>query len=549
MPKLFPEGKRKPLFLALLFLGLLFTGTAGSPRQAQAQLWVSDPALQVAVTKMQATQNLTLLDQIKNWAKDIALLGQVIQLFEFLNDQFSKFAKRVDDLLSISIIIKFLDDLMLTKLNILMHNDMKATIIASNEQAQVAKTAGETLINPEANEACIHAVVNSGLSAMKPAEDIIVDIIRKAVANRYRGDKADGIGPQYVFDHTVLTGCLADGTSPKVPFALKLKNAVDLPPGNCVDPDPNITNSLFGFTTEPMMVPPTEEIAKTSSGAPIMAPNYKKGDAEAQIETKRFGAHLFLDVLLAAGPRPTPPPALAASTPGGMTAWAQWNHCAALENAYVLPIAAYMAKFTRPNCIPGADPNHLYDTVCKATQNLCKFAQNPTTGGKLKDLNKSPAFKDCDTKGLSTYQMEYLSHLICLSLAGLLNEAGGGAPPATLTEHTDLCANSWSQWQTQLATERSAYIMGMVGLYELRDCWPRTSPEPSVKSPTSTLSSAPGGAYDGGGTEARKASARSREAVAEEQEPAALPVKMKNGLPVGVPVSADEIKWPSAVAQ
>jgi hypothetical protein len=218
---------------------------------------------------------------------------------------------------------------------------------------------------------------------------------------------------------------------------------------------------------------------------------------------------------------------------------AQFDHCVALESAFVKQCTDMVDRHTRPNCDP-SDPSFATDKpLCDASADLCLQAINKHIQFTSTNLPDFKCGQDGGTARLSPWQAEYLSHLLCTADDTHIGAAVGGASPSQLMGKSDFCNLSMANWKTQQANEENGFVNGMIALQDLRSCWAGTEGQPNPSISTPTVSN------DGGASTAPEQTTPAKRASVKTKPP----VRAESSLPVGIPVSADEASLPVVVAQ
>lgn len=545
MFRLFQAKGRRRNFLVPVFLGLLIVGgLVGMSRPAMASCCGESGYL----AQINANEKMNWFDQLKYSAENIFLVKEVVALNKWLNDAFSAFKDRVNDLLSLDIVIGFIVNWLKAQQDVLLNENRVNATIASAEQSRVAATAAARLRSPDrlSYEDCLRAALRSGLGSLDDTKRSIEEFILRAARERYRGK--DVTASNSLAANMIMHGCSPNGKGATLEpfaswFAKPQVDLVDDPLKACAPKGENPANDVFRDVPSDMVS--FVKLTEPSSGQETNVPK----PTESANEDSYVTFARIIQLITALGYRPPFPVAGNQVTAAGVAQAAQWRRCAALEAAYAQPVAAFIARRTRPRCINGVDPDHHFDYACALSDAICNFIVTPRPAGAGFDLkgSSSPMFKGClrSNKAISIFEIEYASHLICLQNQGAISLSAAGASPGTIAKASDICAGGWSAWQTQLSAERTALILGLQGALELRNCWPQTTPEPPVKDYRLKSFSDAGDITSSHG----KTKARAKKAVVAEDKLSPMPIKLKKNLPSGVPVPADEIDLPVVVAQ
>jgi len=315
------------------------------------------------------------------------------------------------------------------------------------EQASAVQSEN---VPPQNAQLCNAIVANKGSLDTEQFEKGVKNLALSAIESMYRSATDDGAGPQAAYD-SLVNRC-----------AMKLGNPADGYADECVDTSTTgadgrkLTDADMRAATldggQVLELPPMT--TKTVDGVSYQVPDPQT------TEQKFWVAGLYYCVNMA-GSRPTPPSKEQIKTPSGLTARANWDHCAAAQSALASACTTVLAFYTRPN----STYSTLIAAQKKAYEAIVSFGVN------LPDSFESGA------KGLSAYQELSSTQVICKSNQFFVSKSEGGASHPEMSDSVDRCAASWNSWQLLQNKIKYALVKSVTAMAKLPECWQQEAGE------------------------------------------------------------------------
>ena len=448
--------RAKIKLIALLFLGA-FAIAKPAPVMAKpcCEIW-APPVILVesgVISEQTAEQLAQWAVQAKNWLTEFAMLSELITLKGILDDVIG------DDLNTIANIFsagQHAEAEMRTRLAQGLVDSAAQTDVAE-KSAKLA--AAKTPPTKQNQQLCNVIVARQAPIALNLFTKMLAAKITEQIGNRYRGPGADGSGPQYAADERDLRCGKVNG--------VKTANPLDGYPARCVPDDPDLIDADLKMPTYDMVLvmPPLlpQTITTASGPVTINVPSPYEVDDDGRVNEDYKLQQLWVAAVnycyFAAGPRPTPPSGADLNSPEGIARTAAFDRAQALESTFVAQCAHRVAYLTRATCD-------------EKTVNLCVIGSLACVAARDAGVDLPPGIS-CSS-GLSEYQAELLSHLICMSKQTTTAAAGTGENHGKLMNEIGLCDWSMSKWQARLARDTVKLTKALAALKEMRRSYANT---------------------------------------------------------------------------
>ncbi len=453
-------GRVRRFLLPVLFLLMLAFGSATTVKSAQATVCVC-PEITAVNSAGWAANIAKWIQEHADWIQAFELLNTIISIVTGILKLFEEVRDMLAEKLSVLIATEHIDNALKYMAEKTMHQDAKGTIIDSTINGVKADVVARNFRRPDVKADCYTYLARQGLSGNQFFNQSVSNALLQMIETQGIGRGQDEDGPLGAWKRYIYM-CGPGSNFPKGMFA-EME-----PPAGCKEEKYSglLTSSRLVSGAYVLEIPDFK--TETFAGVPKSVP------VPSNDEQKNFvAAAVWLTNMV--GFRPSPPVGDAIKTHAGMVEVAQWHHCAAVQSALAKPCTDLIAKFTRPDCSKSQ-----YKLECDASKRACDAVSKsslPNGGSPAIDVSKMPGF-DC-AKGLSTYQVEYLNHLLCLTSDRAIALPAQGASVDANTAAVDVCAVAWSQWQTKLATEQDACTQAAAKMASL-SCWPKPNRTPAV---------------------------------------------------------------------
>lgn len=293
---------------------------------------------------------------------------------------------------------------------------------------------------------------------METYSRLVSRMVSDGIHMRYRGETDDGDGPQYV-KTTKEIRCGEKSGTENIKFGSNVGGDSSSCRGKKLTEyftmqDADLTVSSVG-RDKVLEVPSFKKGTYTDSSGTqnVNVPEPKAGKSKQSMWMAALNYCYQL-----AGPRPTPPYGDAAETPEGKVKRAQWNHCAAQQEAFIKQCADRIGRLSRPDC-----SNDDMKDLCTAIEKGCKAANEANVVSK--------EFLDGCSNGLSLYQTEHLCNAMCGSKKQNEVAAQAGAPHYKLLADLALCSIVRNSWERKMEEQDKAFLKAVDGMESLDECW------------------------------------------------------------------------------
>ncbi len=457
-------GRLRRFFLPVVFLLALAIGaTATRPTQAAV---CSCPEI-AAINSAGWAENIAKwVQEHADWLQAFELLNTIIGISSAIYDTSQEIFGLMGEKLDTLIAMEHTNTALNSEIANTMHRDSKLAAIDTAINAVKADIVANNFRRPDVKADCYTTIARQGLSGNHIFNQTVSNALTQMVETQGIGREEDESGPLGAWKRYIYM-C---GSLPGFPKGM---HAEMEPPASCKE------EKYAGLLTSSRLLSGAYVLEIPDLVDKTINKVTKKVPEPSNDEQRNFvAAAIWLTNV--AGFRPSPPVGKQIETHQGMVELAQWNHCAAVQSALAKSCADLIAKYTRPDC---SDANYnKYKLECDAGTRACQAVSAsslPDKGGPAIDLSKMPGF-DC-VKGLSTYQAEYLNHLLCFTNDRAIALPAQGASPAANIAAADACAVAWDQWQTKMATQQDACTQAAAKMASLT-CWPKQNRPPIITS-------------------------------------------------------------------
>ncbi len=363
-----------------------------------------------------------------------------------------------------------------TMINPATAGEMRQKVLTTIAQAQSVEdvqnellTAHMTAVSnappplPSEQFVCNLLIACQGPAFMRIFAGGVAKTILDGAILRYRSSTDDGAGPQAArqeFDQQAGKG--AGG--------VKVLSKLDGAPEDIQAPtrssmtsnaDRDISAILFSRDAVLQMPKMKEETLSTPEGdIKVNVPDLRSDEENPKDRSEKEN---FLSAVQycykIAGFRPTPPSGDKMTTPEGRRAKAQWNYCAARQDAFLRQCAERIGRLTRPDCTAED-----YKDICEASLHTCN------AGRKVLVTSLPESFRNC-AAGSNLYQAEYFCNMACES--NRRYQAGGnlGSSHAQMLADIALCGVVRNSWEKQLEIEEKNFMRAVASMQNIDDCW------------------------------------------------------------------------------
>ncbi len=509
----------------MLVLSLAFCLLTGGSLVAPAPVYAGSPVI---------IDPANLIATLAEWgarfaamAKKLAVIGEIISvisnIYELIIEGFGKMINLVDDDAKLNVLGQ--EGLALTKqqlAQVWIDNDTLNAKLAADMKLAADHAA------PKNEYLCKATLVHQLATTTEDFERGGSRLALKAIESMGRGPLDDTSGVQYAFDEEKLRcaagfgNVLVDGYDASCGDSTTVGEDAkrtfidaDLTPFSM---DGAVPLEMPQFTSKVVTLPDGKEVTVS---VPIIS-----ADKPNQ---KMWLAGLYHCFQLA-GPRPTPAWGEDKMTrPTGLVERARFDHALAMQSAMVKPCTDLLAYYTRPNV---DDPSTA--SLIGEQHKRCVSAKGYVHEDDLKEK-----FSDClspNFRGLSPYQVDFLSHLMCKTEQHHISLIQAGATQPELINDTIKCSAAWNTWQAKVAAKQGALADVVTGIQGTKNNWMGV-----------------GGTMAGLTRQEDSGAHRVVKAMKPKVQPIVpQEIKAERGLPLpqaGIPFAPDEVAWPMAVSQ
>lgn len=437
----------------LIALTLLSMLAVAKPAPAMAkpccEIWspLSAAADAGAISAETAAEVAQWVAQAKSWLQEFSFLASIISWMGVLDDEIGKNLNTVGALFNAGQAGQVEARMRLAQ----GVADSEAETAAAE---QAAKAAGDkTQPTKQNQQLCNVITARQAPIALNLFTRMLAAKITEQIGNRYRGSGVDGNGPQYAADERDLRCGKTNG--------VKTANPLDGYPPQCVPSDPDLIDADLKMPTYDtvLVMPPLLPKTITTASGPVTVnvPTPYEVDDDGRVNEDYKAQQLWVAAVnycyFAAGPRPSPPSGADLNSPEGIARSAAFDRAQALESAFVAQCAHRVAYLTRATCD-------------EKTTNLCVVGSLACVAARDAGVDLPPGVS-CSS-GLSEYQAELLSHLICMVEQTAVAEAGAGENHGKMMNGLGLCQWSMSKWQARLARDTVKLTKALAALKEMR---------------------------------------------------------------------------------
>ncbi len=424
----------RPKFLVAIFLVLLAVFASFQPRQAQAVTCVC-PECTAAVTTSWVKEAI-------EWAKTIALLGQIVtavtSVYELFMDEASKLASTIN-----------ITSLIQTRTQIELADAKEAHAEALSLAEMAADAAGKMA----------QAVTASGIKcnqrSVAAAASGAGQSSARAIGDSYIGERCrSGSGVCNGLDYGVEAfnhKCSSDSGKEKTGNS-------NTDPDNCV---PSNKEFIDGSNTVKFLNSPDLiiEVPDTKDGGSYNGETSKKLAPKNDAQKRYVAALDACYTMVGARPRGPGPKDL---SPKAVQCRAVLDRCSVIESALRNSCLYRLDMMARPNSNDDAKKDER-----EAQKKACEAVVEKRMGGDAPQI-----YKDCvDGKGMSKYAADRLFHLACASgsLYDQLTLAGTGA--AEQLSQVIQCSTMRVAVEIKQAADMNAVANSAVGMESVSRCW------------------------------------------------------------------------------
>ncbi|HAX90877.1 MAG TPA: hypothetical protein DCY07_01525 [Rhodospirillaceae bacterium] len=286
---------------------------------------------------------------------------------------------------------------------------------------------------------------------------IISSVVTRGMNERYRSKTSDGSGPQYVADAWNLkcgkygtnwapTGNIIDGVPPEC--------RAEITPPNIGYADGDVSADTLG-RDKIYTVPPIVNVEKEINGVTQTVRDFVPEEGNEAHRQWIMARQYCYNV---AGPRVSPPWGADIDKPDGKTKYGRFATCLAQQSAFVKICSDRLAKLTQPDC-----SNKDFKVFCDASVQACDAARKA-------NIVLPPAYNDCGN-GLSLYQAEYLSNILCGSNRRIQADKHGGAKDPDGTRTLMMCQLMKEAWEKRMEDEDKAFLRAVISIQNMKECW------------------------------------------------------------------------------
>ncbi|MDD5585648.1 MAG: hypothetical protein PHY92_01660 [Alphaproteobacteria bacterium] len=522
------NGKGKLWFLAPVFVGLLLMGVAGNPAPAHAGCCPPDTT---ALTSIDTTQKASWIQQAKDWLQSFALLKQIIDVVTWINDGIKDLTKQWKSDVDTLIGTVHIDNMLSAQQTMLSTQSQNSVTVATAENTIITKIAADRFIMPKARRIdCDHVIMSQSAMANSHYFDKQVSLMYQAwLRDMPLGKEKDAAGP-YEIGRRYALKCPPKGSFIPENWPRDTNPLNESKDPNCEDSSGKFAKLTFGN----ILADANLEIPDMTADGMVMPSNFEQG--------KSLWAALL--VYQAQGFPPTDMVGAARQAPGGKNFSVKRAVAEGARQGLAAVCFDFIAAATRPDCLKYPDK---YKAECDASEKACKLAN-------IAGIDVEPY--NC-THGLSTIMAERLSGMACATPKAVESMLHAGGSLEGSTALVEACRGIWAASVSKANTMQANCADALAKMQTLQ--WPTGGASPTIKSikaPGATETMEKHEAEEASAIQeqpetpkAKKVRARTKEVNRSPETAPPPPVKMKNGLPLGVPVSADEISWPKAVEQ
>jgi len=382
-----------------------------------------------------------LMDKIKNWAQNIALLGQIVSLvttiYNLLTDGLeallAMLGTETGAVVSSTHVSSKIKE-MLTQA--LIDAKTKNVHDAAVAGWQASRSAGQ--IN---HYLCKAAKIHGAGATTEEFEQNMSETILRFLESSHRGRTEDGNGVKYValddamrrygkFVSPVDGYDKSDVSTAVIGVAERTLHDADVAPWSAMD-----------GAAIARLPPTTEKTIKLDADGnetlKVHVLDPKTDNEYLWLAGLGYCAHLV-------GPTPTPPWGDARKTPHGAASFTRFEQAKTLRSAASKACADLLAYYTQPN-------ETATDMIAEQKK-LCVAAQ-----GYLEPDVLKKKFENCQ-KGLSPAQADSLKMSVCKTLQHYLSYAQMGAVTQQATDGAIACSTGWFKKQTVIAAKQGALV-------------------------------------------------------------------------------------------
>ena len=279
-------------------------------------------------------------------------------------------------------------------------------------------------------------------------------VIQRGVDATYRGPWSNGNGPEYYADFAKSHEEMANVIDGYDPATASPSNLPD------VSSSTDLDSSVDAISRDrTYIVPPVKLVDTTMNGQTVKVMTFVPdktserdwGAQDRWVKATRLCYNL-------AGPRPSPPPINTRDSEASRRKRAQYDTCRARQNTFIKQCADRIGAMTRPNCdIDEMKP------FCEVAQDACEAAADAK-------IQLEPSFNDC-RNGLSLYEFEKISNLMCGSTRRFQSEGFAGAPQDEQIRVLAVCGHLMSKWEERIQMEDEAFDLAVRGMRDIQDCY------------------------------------------------------------------------------
>lgn len=453
------ESPSRMLRCCLMLAALCFLCLAGRP--AQAALWCGEPVCPGDIVTdpetLQANES-GLAESIKLWAEKHFHMQTIPGLVEELKDMINVEVKNLGDNFvtvfnALTAAEKIVNKVRIDTTDAISDAEAKNTLL----KAKLNNVVDHADMAPSEQFLCNLILVRQVVPVMTEFARIVSRVVTRGIDERYRCSTCDGNGPQYAGDLTRIkrgetvenglkSGSILDGVAEENRSTETLPGLG--PEGTDISADSLSRDMVYSM-------PPIKLVEKQVNGQSQMVKEFvpEKGNAAQQmwILARQYCYNV-------AGPRPTPPHGEAMDTADGKARRQRFDACVAQQDGFVKACGDRLAKLTRPDCA-----NDDFKPFCDAAVQACDAAAEA-------HITLPPEYNDCG-QGLSLYQAEYLSNILCGSTRSVQADGHNGATEPERVTSLVLCQLMSQAWERQIQEEDKSWMQAVQGMQESKDCY------------------------------------------------------------------------------
>ncbi|MFA6279417.1 MAG: hypothetical protein WC612_01310 [Bdellovibrionales bacterium] len=330
--------------------------------------------------------------------------------------------------------------------------------VRNQVEGQEIKHLAEHVMPPAAEQfLCNLILARQAVPVMTEFARIISKTVAKGIDVRYRSKGSDGNGPQYAMDAWNIKCGKYGENRPKT------GNAIDGVPEACRAP---VTAPTIGYADGDVSidtlsrekvytVPPIKDVDLMINGKLETVKDFfpeEGNEAHKQwLMARQYCYNL-------AGPRLTPPRDEDLDRPAGKAKFVQFLSCLSRQSAFVKTCADRLGKLTRPDC-----SNDDFKEFCDASVQACDAAREA-------QIVLPPDFNNCKD-GLSLYQAEYLSSVLCGSTRRIQADTHGGVQDPKKVSTLLMCQIMRESLKKQWQNEDKVFTRAQQGMQNMKGCW------------------------------------------------------------------------------